>query len=157
MKQPQGRQKPSNSIALRGQNGIFGIMNSTTAPTRRQLLEAIVKMSQADYDAFVSAASAKRAGVKWPAKAAREMALLKRVRTRPARAIVSRMEQLRDLARTRELTAPEMRELETAVDLLENYSAERIRWVLEIAGLRQSTFQATWKALGLDKSAARFA
>jgi hypothetical protein len=132
-------------------------MNSTVAPSRRQLLAAVVKMTPAEYDAFVSAASARRAGVKWPSKAAREAALIKRVRARPARSILTRMQKLRDLARTRELTPAETRELEAIGELLENFSAERVRWVLELAGLRQSTFQATWKSVGLHASRARVA
>ena len=92
-----------------------------------------------------------------PEQAEREAELISLIRNKPARSLVRRSRALRDAREFRELSEEETRELFSIVEVFERFTADRVGWVIELARLRGSTFDETWRALDLHKARVRLA
>jgi hypothetical protein len=114
-----------------------------------QLLNAARQLPRREFDRFVNQVLRLRAERIAPSLSATESELLMKINQGLPPAIQERLNELIKKRRAETITAKELRELKKLTDQVEKLDAERLKWLTELAALRNVPLRKLIKQLGL--------
>ena len=115
-----------------------------------QLLQAALQMSREELEQFVARLFALKARQETPGLSDREAELLMQINLGLPSATQKRLNELIDKRQAATLRAKELRELKKLTDQIEQFDAERLKRLTELAHLRNVPLRKLIKQLGLE-------
>ena len=119
------------------------------AASPEALLQEVSQFSDAELDDFFSQITRLRAGRRAPHLSEEETHLLELISYRRPPEAQARFDFLLKRMRSNRITRKEHAELLTMTDQSEQFAADRVQAVIDLAALRGLTFNEMWKQLGL--------
>ncbi len=113
------------------------------------LLAALTQLSTEDLNRFVQRALLLQAQRRAPSLTSSESDLILRINEPLAAGVRTRFDELVARRRAETLTADEHQELLALTDTIENFEAQRIKYLAELASLRQVSLAALVDQLGI--------
>ena len=113
------------------------------------VIQEVSQFSDAEFDEFWSRMTRLRAERRAPHLSTQETALLEIINFRRPPEAQARFDFLLKRMRSNRITRKEHAELLTMTDASEQFAADRVQAVMDLAALRGLTFDEIWKQLGL--------
>lgn len=119
------------------------------APSPSAVIQEVSQFSDAELDDFFRQITRLRAERRAPHLSMQETELLEIINDRRPPEAQARFEFLLKRMRSNRITRKEHVELLTMTDASEQFAADRVKAVMDLAALRGLTFDEMWKQLGL--------
>ncbi len=123
-------------------------MPSTLEPKLPELIDAVSQFPEDQFERFLCLVAARRRHPKSLGK--RESELLLKLSDGPPAGTWEEFQRLRSKKERGELGADDEVKIAEVIDVLENYAAQRVRWLGELAGLRNQSVKELMKSLELE-------